>query len=117
VYRSLLCAHPPFQIDGNFGVTAAIAEMLVQSHAVEGGVPVIELLPALPTRWPDGRVTGLRARGAVTVAELTWSQGAPTAIVVEAQTATRVELRWRNAAGEAESRVLDLAAGERATVI
>jgi alpha-L-fucosidase 2 len=117
VYRSLLCAHPPFQIDGNFGVTAAIAEMLVQSHAVESGVPVIELLPALPTRWPDGRVTGLRARGAVTVAELTWSQGAPTAIVVQARTATRVELRWRNAAGEAESRVLELAAGERATVI
>ena len=73
VYRSLLCAHPPFQIDGNFGVTAAIAELLVQSHAFEG-VPVIELLPALPTQWPDGRVTGLRARGAVTIAELSWSR-------------------------------------------
>ncbi len=117
VYRSLLCAHPPFQIDGNFGVTAAIAELLVQSHAFEGGVPVIELLPALPTQWPGGRVTGLRARGAVTIAELSWSQGTPTAVVVEAQTGTRVELRWRNDAGEPETRLLELAAGERAAVI
>ena len=117
VYRSLLCAHPPFQIDGNFGVTAAIAELLVQSHAVEGGLPVIELLPALPSQWPDGRVTGLRARGAVTVAELSWSQGVPTAIVLEAQTGTRVTLRWRDAAGEPETRLLELAAGERAAVL
>src|SRR6185437_16015833 len=117
VYRSLLCAHPPFQIDGNFGVTAAIAELLVQSHASEGGIPVIELLPALPTQWPDGRVTGLRARGAVTIAELSWSQGTPIAVVVEAQTGTRVELRWRNDAGEPETRLLELAAGERAAVI
>ena len=117
VYRSLLCAHPPFQIDGNFGVTAAIAELLVQSHAVEGGVPVIELLPALPTQWPDGSVTGLRARGAVTIAELTWSQGTPTTVVVEAQTGTRVELRWRDEAGEPQRRTLELAAAQRAAVI
>jgi alpha-L-fucosidase 2 len=117
VYRSLLCAHPPFQIDGNFGVTAAIAELLVQSHAVEGGVPIIELLPALPPQWPDGRVTGLRARGAVTIAELTWSQGTPTAVVLEAQAGTRVELRWRNQAGELRTRLLDLTAGQRVTVI
>ena len=117
VYRSLLCAHPPFQIDGNFGVTAAIAELLVQSHAVEGGVPIIELLPALPPQWPDGRVTGLRARGAVTIAELAWSQGAPTAVAIEARTGTRVELRWRNQAGERQTRLLEPAAGERVTVI
>lgn len=117
VYRSLLCAHPPFQIDGNFGVTAAIAELLVQSHVVEGGVPVIELLPALPPQWPRGSVTGLRARGAVTVTRLAWSGGAPTSLVIEAGTATRVELRWRDGEGEVRRLQLELAAGESASVI
>lgn len=89
LYPNLLCAHPPFQIDGNFGYVAGVAEMLVQSH--EGA---IELLPALPGAWPTGSVRGLRARGACEV-ELSWRDGALVRAVIKPQTDHLPTIRYQ----------------------
>jgi alpha-L-fucosidase 2 len=84
---NLFDTHPPFQIDGNFGATAGIAEMLLQSQHDE-----IHVLPALPRVWPAGSVTGLRARGDVTV-DIRWSNGSAAEIILQTGRAGRLSVR------------------------
>ena len=69
IYPNMLCAHPPFQIDGNFSFAAAVVEMLIQSRKGH-----ILLLPALPDEWKDGNVRGMKAQGAITV-DFEWREG------------------------------------------
>ena len=86
-YPNLLDAHSPFQIDGNFGGCAGVVEMLMQSELAVGegtAQASIELLPALPANWKDGEVSGLRARGGITVG-MTWQDGKVKKLSLTAQ--------------------------------
>ena len=101
-YANLFDAHPPFQIDGNFGAAAGIAEMLVQSHAGE-----IHLLPALPAAWAEGEVHGLRARGGFEVS-LQWRDGRLSQAVVASVGGRQAKVRFGQHVA-----TLDLKAGQR----
>jgi alpha-L-fucosidase 2 len=87
-YPNLFDAHPPFQIDGNFGVTAGIAEMLIQSQNDE-----IVLLPALPSAWKNGSITGLKARGGVEVS-IFWQNGQLEKTVLKASKSGVYTIRY-----------------------
>ena len=89
-YPNLFCAHPPFQIDGNFGGSAGIAEMLVQSHN-----RVIHLLPALPVTWKDGEVSGLRLRGNMTL-DMKWKDNKVVFYKIRGESGKTVDVRINN---------------------
>ena len=90
-YPNLFDAHPPFQIDGNFGCAAGIAEMMLQSH--DGAVHV---LPSVPERWTDGKVTGLVARGGFVV-DIQWKDGKVAEVKVKSQLGGNLRLRSADA--------------------
>ena len=90
VMPNLFCSHPPFQIDGNFGGAAGIAEMLLQSHNED-----IHLLPALPDAWPNGSVRGLCARGGFEV-NIDWQSGRLRLAEIHSKIGASFLLRYRD---------------------
>lgn len=105
IMNNLYDTHPPFQIDGNFGVAEGICEAIVQSHN-----PYYEFLPALPKAWKKGRLTGVRLRGAVT-ADIYWENGTLSRVYLTADSDKKVTCRYGDAYVEAE-----LKAGEKTPV-
>lgn len=108
-YPNLFDAHPPFQIDGNLGGTAGVAEMLMQSRYAQGKT-TIELLPALPQAWADGSVGGLCARGGYELS-FAWRNGCPHDISIKGKHGGDVTLVWQG-----QTRKVKLKAGKTTTI-
>ena len=94
-FPNLFDAHPPFQIDGNFGVTAGSAEMLMQSDPITAEKPAIHLLPALPDAWGEGSVSGLKARGGYEVS-IAWTNGTVKTATIKAQQNGTLRIRCKD---------------------
>ena len=115
-YPNLMDAHPPFQIDGNFGGTAGVCEMLLQSHNETDGSPkaaskwVIELLPALPGAWKDGSVSGLCARGGFELS-FSWADGKVTEYSITSKLGGSATLLYNN-----DKQTVTLKAGQTQTI-